>query len=86
MTLKEKLDVVEEILKQSCHYKGNRTADYFGPYFDYVRNVGSIDVFSEKDTAFYWTDIVHNISNTLKLSQYIRYDTEKCRVFSHIYS
>ncbi|SHL72740.1 hypothetical protein SAMN04488494_0580 [Xylanibacter ruminicola] len=85
MTLEEKLDVVEEMIKQSCHYKENRTPDYLGPCIDYVRNVGSIDVFSEKDTAFYWTEFVHNISQALCLSQYINYDPEICRVFSHIY-
>lgn len=85
MTLNEKLDVVENILKGNCHYKGRRDPGYYGPHLDYVRNTDSVDVFSEHDVAFYWADLVADIVNALGLSQYINYDCERKCVFSHIY-
>lgn len=86
MITEKKLDIVEDLLREHVQYKENRQADYNGPYFDYVRNVGSIDVFTEGyDRAFYWVQFVCDIANAVRKSLYVSYDPDKGCVFAHIH-
>lgn len=86
MITEEKLDIVEFLLKEKFNYKGNRRADYSGPYFDYVRDSGKIDVFTEGcDTAFYWTEMVCGIVKAVGASMFVSYDNDKNGVYAHIY-
>lgn len=86
MITKEKLDIVEFLLKEKFNYKGNRRADYTGPYFDYVRDSDKIDVFTEGwDTAFYWAEMVCEIVIAVGASVFMSYDNDKKGVYAHIY-
>ena len=86
MITKEKLDIVEFLLKEKFSYKGNRRADYTGPYFDYVRDSDNIDVFTEDfDTAFYWMEMVCEIVKAVGASMFVSYDNDKNGVYAHIY-
>ena len=86
MITKEKLDIVEFLLKEKFNYKGNRRADYTGPYFDYVRDTDKIEVFTEGwDTTFYWSEMVCEIVKAVGASMFVSYDNDKKGVYAHIY-